>query len=149
MKSFAVLCAFALLGICLALGPKCRGKDPKMFEGLSKMEIAMICGDDDQSEGKQGRVARSRMKSFAVLCAFALLGICLALGPKCRGKDPKMFEGLSKPEIAMICGDESLRDTVACGCCCCVVDRVGPAWEFGRCVIPVVKRERFQHEHLG
>ncbi|VDO90209.1 unnamed protein product [Heligmosomoides polygyrus] len=47
------------------------------------------------------------MKSFAVLCAFALLGICLALGSKCKGKDPKIFEGLSKQEIALICGDES------------------------------------------
>ncbi|VDO90207.1 unnamed protein product [Heligmosomoides polygyrus] len=140
MKSFAVLCAFALLGICLALGANCNGKD-QIFEGLSKAEIAMMCEDDDQSEGRQERVARyeatikcyisrpttrettsaalagkknpnwttstrSRMKSFAVLCPFALLAICLALGANCNGKDPKIFKKFQKWELELMCGND-------------------------------------------
>lgn len=74
MKWFAIICVLAILGSGLALGPKCKGEDvssasrdhswcqlpygsfqPKIFDGLSQIEIEVICGKDNDSEKKAKR----------------------------------------------------------------------------------------------
>ncbi|VDO29012.1 unnamed protein product [Heligmosomoides polygyrus] len=86
MKWFAIICVLAILGSGLALGPKCKGEDPKIFDGLSQIEIEVICGKDNDSEKKAKRQT---------------------LQEKCKKRDPKLFAKLSSAEIALLCPDKS------------------------------------------
>ncbi|VDO40891.1 unnamed protein product, partial [Heligmosomoides polygyrus] len=87
MKWLAVICVLAILGSGLAIGPNCKEKDPKVFEGLSQAEIELICGKDNDWERKVNFKAVKE-----------------ALEEKCK-KGPKFFGSLSAPEIALLCPD--------------------------------------------
>lgn len=90
MKWYAIIYALPILGAGLDLGQKCKGKDPKVFEGLLQAEIELICGEDARSDTREKRAA-----NFDPAFRAALNRV------NCR--DPKVVEALNKAGAGQLC----------------------------------------------